>query len=535
MSAAPSETVFRTSLGLTALTSLIAANSAEGAATEADTRATDSPATVVVTGQRPSLEVLPETILDTPQSINVVSGELIGKQGGASLADALKNVPGITLNAGEGGTHGDLVNLRGFSAGDDYFMDGLRDTGLYDRDAFNYEALEIYKGPASTIFGRGSTGGVINQIEKAPQLQPFQNFTATAGTNSEARATADVNAPLAEHAALRLNLMGMRNEVEGRPFTRNQRWGLAPTVGVGIDTATALTLKYLHQTENNLPDYGIPFLFDRPAPVARDTFYGLPADDRFQSRVDVGTLKFHHAFGSVWSVSDTARYGNYYFLSRETAAIYGSGNCFTSTSSAGYFAGAPVCAATASKGEVPVASNNPYFPVIGTPIASVQVLRDRPSGSGTIKIAMNDLDFTARFSTGPLSHAVIFGTEYDDERAELVRFVNQDTLITPVALLAPDPFESFPGTQTDVSQRPSTRTHTVGVYGTDTVGLGPHWDLTAAIRYDSFHAAFDQPVGQAAHFDHTDEIWSPRAALDLQAERAGERVLLLRNILQPVG
>ena len=73
-------------------------------------------------------------------------------------------MPGITLNAGEGGTHGDLVNLRGFSAGDDYFMDGLRDTGLYDRDAFDYESVEVYKGPASTLFGRGSTGGVINQV-----------------------------------------------------------------------------------------------------------------------------------------------------------------------------------------------------------------------------------------------------------------------------------------------------------------------------------------------------------------------------------
>ncbi len=65
----------------------------------------------------------------------------------SSLQEALKNVPGITLNAGEGGTHGDLVNLRGFSAGDDYFLDGLRDTGLYDRDSFNVEAIEVYKGP----------------------------------------------------------------------------------------------------------------------------------------------------------------------------------------------------------------------------------------------------------------------------------------------------------------------------------------------------------------------------------------------------
>ena len=111
--------------------------------------------TVNVTAQRSSLDTLTAKIQDTPQSINIVPLEVMQQQGVATLQDALKNVPGITLNAGEGGTHGDLVNLRGFSAGDDYFMDGLRDTGLYDRDAFDYESVEVYKGPASTLFGRG--------------------------------------------------------------------------------------------------------------------------------------------------------------------------------------------------------------------------------------------------------------------------------------------------------------------------------------------------------------------------------------------
>ncbi len=129
--------------------------------------------TVVVTAQRLTLDTLPQKILDAPQSINLVTTELLQQQVGTSLADALKNVPGITLNAGEGGTHGDLVNIRGFSAGDDYFMDGLRDTGIYDRDAFDYESVEVYKGPASTLFGRGSTGGVINQVLKTPQLAPI--------------------------------------------------------------------------------------------------------------------------------------------------------------------------------------------------------------------------------------------------------------------------------------------------------------------------------------------------------------------------
>src|SRR5262249_44671393 len=157
----------------------------------------DQPQTVVVTGQHATLDTLPQKILDTPQSINVVTSELLEQQVGASLTDALRNVPGITLNAGEGGTHGGLVNLRGFSAGDDYFMDGLRDTGLYDRDAFDYESVEVYKGPASTLFGRGSTGGVINQVLKTPQLTRSLGLSVTGGTNSELRATTDINYPFA--------------------------------------------------------------------------------------------------------------------------------------------------------------------------------------------------------------------------------------------------------------------------------------------------------------------------------------------------
>src|SRR6185503_19254312 len=283
--------------------------------------------TVNVTAQRSSLDVLTAKIKDTPQSINIVPLEVMQQQGVATLQDALKNVPGITLNAGEGGTHGDLVNLRGFSAGDDYFMDGLRDTGLYDRDAFDYDSIEVYKGPASTLFGRGSSGGVINQVMKAPLLRPLLRLSVTGGTNSELRATADVNQPFGDHAAARLNVMGQRNLTEGRPFARTQRWGVAPAVAFGIDTPTSGWLKFLHQQEDNIPDYGVPFLFDRPAPVGRGALYGLPSDDIFKTKVDVLTGRIQHSFNENWSVSDTARYGHYHFLSRETASIYGSGNC----------------------------------------------------------------------------------------------------------------------------------------------------------------------------------------------------------------
>lgn len=465
--------------------------------------------TVNVTGRRSSLDLVTGKIQNTPQSINVVPLEVMRQQGVATLTDALKNVPGITMNAGEGGTHGDLVNLRGFSAGDDYFMDGLRDTGLYDRDAFDYESVEVYKGPASTLFGRGSTGGVINQVLKGPQLYPIANFQMTGGTNDEARGTADVNYVLGDASALRVNLMAQISDVEGRPFVHDERWGIAPAIAFGLDTDTSVSLKYLHQQESNVPDYGIPFVFGKPAPVPRDTFYGLPRDDHFGANVDVLTGRIDHQINEWLSVSDTARYGRYSFDSRQTAAIYGTANCFAG---AAPYAGAPVCAGAVT--DKPVTIFNPLYPVEGTSLDQVFVLRDRPSSTGVIRTAMNDLDFTAEFHTGILKHTLVAGAEYDRETAALTRFTNQDDQIVPVPLLDPDPFEAFPGHQTTVRQKPFTQTQTLGAYLVDTIDIGEHWSVIGGVRYDNFRAKFDQDFGATKqHFRHTDDVASPRAAL----------------------
>ncbi|HVU22164.1 MAG TPA: TonB-dependent receptor [Rhizomicrobium sp.] len=468
--------------------------------------------TVVVTGRRTELDLLPKKILDTPQSINVVPAEVIQQQGLNNLQEALRNVPGITLNAGEGGTHGDLVNLRGFSAGDDYYMDGLRDTGLYDRDTFDYDSLEVLKGPASTLFGRGSTGGVVNQVTKAPELYPIKDISITAGTNSEIRGAADVNYVLGDTMAMRINLMGQDSGVADRPYARSQRWGAAPSFAWGIDTDTSFTLKYLHQQEDNLPDYGIPFVFGKPAPVARDTFYGLPADDRFKTDVEVVTGRFEQNFSDSLSFSDTARFGSYWFDSRQTAAIYGTANCFTDSSSPYYYDGATLCASVSNP--IPVEVNNPLYPVAGTPLDQIWVLRDRPSSKGVITTMMNNADATAKFATGSLAHTLIGGIEADSEIASLVRFANQDDAIPPTPLLDPDPTETFSGLhQTTIRQTPVTSTKTIGIYLNDTIDINSQWTLTAALRYDHFTARFDQPVGAASHFRHTDNIVSPRAAI----------------------
>ena len=461
-----------THIGVGSLVCLASSVGAHGAAAEES--AAEEVKEVVVTGH---VSTIATTLQDTPQNVTVVPQQVLTDQAVNNVQDALKNVPGITLNAGEGGTHGDNINLRGFAASDDFFLDGLRDTGFYTRDSFNLDSIEVYKGPASTLFGRGSTGGVVNQVSKTPQLEDFVRGSVTGGTNSELRGTADVNYAFGDSSAFRVNAMGHKSEVADRDFVDNRRWGVAPSLTLGIGKPTTLTLEYLHQEQNDIPDYGIPFAFGRPVPVPRQTYYGLPSDDRTRSRVDIGTVLFKTQFNENLWLTDTARAGNYFFDSRETAAHYGA---------------AP--------------------PAPGTPLDTVLTFRDRPSVQGTVSTLMNDTNLHMRFATGAIQQHLIVGIELDREEADLTRFANQLNTIPGTPILNPDPFEPFPGHQTQVTQTPDTVTKTVSGLVEDIIDFGPQWQATAAVRVDRFNAEFNEPITHA-HFEHTDTIGSPRASL----------------------
>jgi outer membrane receptor for monomeric catechols len=150
----------------------------------------------VITGQAGgeiTSQKFTEPLLDTPHSISVVPRQTLDDQGATTLRDALRNVAGISLAAGEGGSQGDNLTLRGFTARNDIFLDGMRDFGSYYRDPFHIEQVEVLKGPESVLFGRGSTGGVVNQATKGPERTPFVSGSLSFGTDLTRRATLDVN------------------------------------------------------------------------------------------------------------------------------------------------------------------------------------------------------------------------------------------------------------------------------------------------------------------------------------------------------
>ncbi len=256
-----------------------------------------------------SMPKFSQPLLDTPQSVAVVPQFILQDEGVSTLRDSLRNVPGISLAAGEAGAQGDNLTLRGFTARNDIFLDGIRDFGSYYRDSFNYEQVEALEGPAGIEFGRGSTGGVINQESKIPQATPSIDVQTQFGTNLERRVTADINQPLPEigkGTAFRLNAMVDESGVAGRPFAEIRRFGLAPSVTIGLNSPTRFTLSYFHLTESDTPDYGLPWFYNKLAPgVQRSAYYGFGDENYLKTSDDILTARLDHDFGHSIALHST--------------------------------------------------------------------------------------------------------------------------------------------------------------------------------------------------------------------------------------
>jgi catecholate siderophore receptor len=462
---------------------------ATGVAAHSETDASADVDEVVVTGIRPLLgEKIPLSVKDTPQSVNVLPQKLLREQAVTRLEDALKNVPGVTLNAGEGAARGDTINIRGFSAFNDFFLDGIRDAAIYVRDPFNLDSIEVFKGPSATLFGRGSTGGAVNQVSKSPTMTPLGVVTADYGTNDEFRGAIDIDQPIGPGAAFRFNAMGESSHVAGRDDVASHHWGVAPELSFGIGGPTEATLAYYHLSENDIPDSGIPFVNGAPARAPRQNYYGL-ASDRALSDVDIGTFRLRRTFSPNLSVSNTFRYANYTFNYQFDAPNFGE-----------------------------IESGGQGAPAPGTPLGAILVGRDSPSSSGGQTNLTDQFDVTARFSTGVLHHTLVAGFEAARQTNALRRYNNpfnsNNNWVPETPLLDPDPNEARPTEPVTATQ--DTTADSEAGYLTDTVGVGAHLDLIAGVRVDRFAASYVQhalTTGAVLDLNHTDVVASPRFAV----------------------
>src|SRR5712671_6197329 len=205
------------------------------------------------------LFMMPHTVPNRPTN-GEVAPIVANKPVPRIVRDALQNVAGITFRAGEGGNQGDTPYIRGFQSNNDIFRDGVRDPGWYTRDTFGIDAVEVYKGPSSILFGRGSTGGVVNLVTRTPVDRTYNEATITANTGPGVRGQVDSNYTFGDGAAARLLTMGQLYDIAGRDHVEQNRWGVAPSLKFKATEQTKVTLSYIHQHDDSIPDYGIPFL-----------------------------------------------------------------------------------------------------------------------------------------------------------------------------------------------------------------------------------------------------------------------------------
>jgi len=448
-------------------------------------------------------------LLDTPQTVTVISDQTLRRQNLLTLRDALSTIPGITFGAGEGGGgYGDSINLRGYAASNDVTQDGVRDSAQYSRsDPFNLQQIEIYNGANSVFNGSGSVGGTINLVSKVPQADNLTILSAAAGTDNYWRGTVDSNWRISGDVAIRLNAMFHRNDVPGRDHEYFHRWGVAPAITFGLGGPTSLTLAYVHQRDHNIPVYGVPFflnqLNDGRLPEADDSaYYGYRNLDTQEQTVNRLTATFHQDIAPGLTMRTLLRWQDVDQLTR-TSAPQGT-FCLAGTGrqpvpgTANATIGLPC---TVSLTNV-VDSGGVYHTTANPLIVNVAPGTWQPNGPrGRVRDQSNELyyaqtDFRVESGrAGGVHNILVFGgsltwEKYFIETAELARNAAGQAYVNPIESISnPGGIYTGPINYT-VTARSRSRSNNQAMYAFDTLEIGPHFELNAGLRYERAEGTF---------------------------------------------
>jgi len=427
-----------------------------------------------------ALTKLPADLDDVPQSVTVLNRGLLQSQGVTSLSEALKNVPGITIGGAEGGQIGNNINLNGFTARTDIYMDGFRDRGQYYRDTFALDSVEVLMGPSSMLFGRGSTGGAINQVSKKAGWTPQATAGLSATSNGLVRGVADVNAPLSDQSAFRLSLMGQRGSASTRLKTTVEDYGAAPTYNWGMGADTQVTVSGLVQHNNDRPDYGQPPLNGAPARVGRDTVYGYSSDRTIQDvKAISGQVK--HSFAAGIALRDQLQFNGV-----DTDAVETAPQGIGLVDGRGYAALSPagVSALPLSALFVQLQSHD-------------RKIRDRS--------LFNQAEASGKLAVGGLNNEWLAGTEFghDDyanqgySRTGSCNGVALKTGFTGCTTLLSPGYPASPVATEAAGNLAGGKADTAAGYVNDTLTLVPQLKLVGGVRYDRYSATVTNSVNSA--------------------------------------
>ncbi|MEX0296052.1 TonB-dependent receptor [Pseudomonas putida] len=378
-----------------------------------------------------------------PQAIDTVKTANVLDYGSDSLGKALEGIPNVSSGAD---TRFDSVRIRGFEASNDFYLDGIRDDSQYTRDLHNIERVEVLKGPAAVLYGRGSQGGIVNRVSKAPERGRRSSIQAQGGSEDLRSLYADLSADPSDNISLRLN-MGNQDNNSFRDGIDGNRQLFAPSMSWQLSPDLDWLVQYEYSRYNRTPDRGIPGVNGRPADVSRSTTYGDTQRDYIDDRAQSLHSRLNYQLNDTWQL-------------RHTLGLFKLDSEFDNTYLTGYNA-----------------SNN-------------TVTRQRWQQDLNTRNLFNNLEAEGDFATWGVEHKLLLGLEFGNQRRD-------PTLYTAAAASAGG--RPVPGLDLNNPNRAlqhtgpmvlSSNNHTVvdsrGLYLQDQIRLNDQWQILAGVRFDQF-------------------------------------------------
>jgi catecholate siderophore receptor len=433
-----------------------------------------------------------QALRDIPQSITVVTEKLIDDRHLDTVKEVLRNTAGVTFQAAEGGEED--IRLRGFSLATtgDLFIDGMRDPAFYDRDTFNNDRVELLRGSASMLFGRGSTGGAVNQVSKAPRLINEHEVTTTVGSHNYRRLTGDFNIKTGDSAALRLNAMVTTADNNGSGSSINKR-GVAAAYSVGIGEKDEFTASLYSLDNQNGINYGLPWI--RPnaaASTAQNTilsgldpsaYYGL-ASDRNTGSAQWLALKHVHRFDHDNELQTQVRQGR---STRDQRA------------STVRFAGQPPGSAAAPL-------TNPLPVTLANLNLNTVLNRNTALKIQDVETTHLQSDYSNKFEALGVQHAFLGGVDFAVEKKAVS--VARSAAQGGIDLVKPQATYGNANTGVGVAEdsrvlRPGNDYQATGygIYAQDLVQVATNWKLLLGLRFDNLrgnYSTYTLPANAAA-------------------------------------
>lgn len=456
--------------------------------------------TITVTGSKqktyqpgtPSAAKVDAPLRDIPQTINVVPAQVMQDQAARSMSDVLKTVPGVGLSNGDG--QRDQVTIRGFTAIADQFLDGVRDDALYFRDLSNIEQIEVVKGPASVLYGRGSSGGLINRVTKKPRFTPGYEFGATFGSYDLKRFEVDANQPFADNT-LAFRLTGA---VERSGSFRDQgfleREAIAPSLLWRATPRTSVLLQFEHNRDLRPTDFGMPSYQGKPVDLPISTYFGssnVRADDYTRATTNYATLTVDHEIAPSLALHNVLRYYDYLLDRNNTVAQSVNVNAATPT-------------VTMRRGNV---------------------ARDE-------KGWFNQTELKHKLSAAGMEHQLLYGVELGKQTKDQVSRTQNSIFTTP--LFAPV-MQRPPFLGATLSADGVSTFETSSAYVQDLASLAPQWKLLAGLRYDRFTQQYDNQLAGGTPLARTDNFVSPRLGVVWQPDAVQSYYASATRSFQPSG